>query len=61
MWGSAATAYADDALCTGQQGPITAAPEFYQDQYNASIAKPLTKDLKTYHAAVDSGDPKQIG
>jgi len=60
VWVSAATARADEN-CDAQAGPNPAAPEFYQEQYNPSVAKPLTKDLATYHSAVASGDPKQIG
>ena len=57
--GSAATGRAD-VQCTGQQDPNPAAPEFYQSQYNPSVAKPLTKDLAAYNAAVASGDPSKI-
>jgi hypothetical protein len=60
VWGSAATAKAD-AKCDDHAGPNPAAPEFYQEQYNPAVAKPLTKDLATYHSAVGSGDPKEIG
>jgi len=60
VWASAANAKAD-VKCTGQQGSNPAAPEFYQEQYNPSVARLLTKDLKTYSAAVASGDPQQIG
>lgn len=60
VWESAATGRAD-VQCTGQQGSNPAAPEFYQQQYNPSVAKPLTKDLAAYHAAVASGDTQQIG
>jgi hypothetical protein len=60
VWASGATAKAD-GKCDGNAGPNSAAPEFYQEQYNPSVAKPLTKDLATYHTAVASGDPKQIG
>jgi hypothetical protein len=59
VWVSVATGRAD-VQCTGEQGPNPAAPEVYQAQYNPSVAKPLTKDLAAYHAAVASGDPKQI-
>jgi hypothetical protein len=57
--GSVATGRAD-VQCTGQQDPNPAAPEFYQSQYNPSVAKPLTKDLAAYNAAVASGDPSKI-
>jgi hypothetical protein len=60
VWGSAATARAD-VKCDDHAGPNPAAPEFYQEQYNPAVAKPLTKDLATYHSAVGSGDPKEIG
>jgi hypothetical protein len=60
VWGSAATANAD-VNCDGQARTNPAAPESYQEQYNPSVAKPLTKDLATDHSAVASGDPKQIG
>ena len=60
VWGSAATAKAD-AKCDDHAGPNPAAPEFYQEQYNPSVAKPLTKDLATYRDAVASSDPKEIG
>jgi hypothetical protein len=60
VWGSAATARAD-VKCDGNAGPNSAAPEFYQRQYNASVAESLTKDLATYHSAVASGDAQQIG
>jgi hypothetical protein len=60
VWGSAATARAD-VKCDGNAGPNPAAPEFYQEQYNPAVAKPLAKDLATYHDAVASGDAKQIG
>jgi hypothetical protein len=60
VWGSAATAKAD-VKCDDHAGPNPAAPEFYQEQYKPSVATPLTKDLATYHSAVASGDPKQIG
>jgi hypothetical protein len=60
VWGSAATAKAD-AKCDDHAGPNPAAPEFYQEQYGPAVAKPLTKDLATYHSAVTSGDPKEIG
>jgi hypothetical protein len=59
VWESSATATAD-IQCTGEQGPNPAAPESYQSQYNSSVAKPVTKDLAAYDAAVASGDPKQI-
>lgn len=55
-----ATARAD-VQCTGAQGPNPAEPEFYQEQYNPSVADQLTQDLQTYNAAVASGDPQQIG
>lgn len=60
VWGSAVTAKAD-VMCDGPTGPNPAAPEFYQEQYNASVAKPLTRDLAAYRDAVPSSDPKQIG
>jgi hypothetical protein len=60
VWGSAATAKAD-VKCDDHAGPNPAAPQFYQEQYSPSVAKPLTKDLATYRDAVASGDPKQIG
>jgi hypothetical protein len=60
VWGSAATAKAD-VKCDDHAGPNPAAPEFYQEQYNPAVAKPLTKDLATYQSAVGSGDPKEIG
>ena len=59
VWESAATSTAD-IQCTGQEGPNPAAPESYQSQYKSSVAKPVTKDLAAYQAAVASGDPKQI-
>lgn len=59
VWGSA-TAGAD-AKCDGKAGPNPAGPAFYQEQYNPSVVKPLATDLATYHDAVASGDPKQIG
>jgi hypothetical protein len=57
--GPEGTARADS--CGSQRGLNKAAPEFYQQQYDPSVARPLTKDLATYHSAVASGDPKQIG
>jgi hypothetical protein len=49
-----------DVQCNSQAGN-QAAPGFYQEQYNPSVAKPLTKDLAIYHSAVTSGDATQIG
>jgi hypothetical protein len=60
VWGSAATANAD-VKCDDHAGPNPAAPEFYQEQYNSAVAKPLTKDLATYHRATASGDHEEIG
>lgn len=60
MWGSAATAKAD-LKCDANAGTNPAAPEFYQEQYNPAVAVMLSQDLATYHSAVESGDPKQIG
>lgn len=50
-----------DAKCDGSAGPNPAAPEFYQQQYNPSVAQPLTKEFAAYQSAVASGDLKQIG
>jgi hypothetical protein len=60
VWVSAATARAD-VKCDGNAGANPAAREFYQEQYDPSVAKPLTKDLAAYHSAVASGDPKDVG
>lgn len=60
VWGSAATAKAV-VECDDHSGPNPAAPEFYKEQYNASVAEPLTKDLATFRDAVPSLDPRQIG
>lgn len=35
-------------------------PEFYQRQYNLSIADGVIKDLKAYHTAIEIGDGEQI-
>jgi hypothetical protein len=59
-WGSAATAKSA-VECDDHEGPNPAAPEFYQERYNASVAEPLTKDLATFRDAVPSRDPRQIG
>lgn len=59
VWGLAGTAHAD-AKCDGSTGPNPAAPEFYQQQYNPSVAQPLTKEFAAYRSAVASGDLQQI-
>jgi hypothetical protein len=60
LCGFAATARADDQ-CTGQQGANPAAAEFYQTEYNPSVAEPVARALKEYNAAAASGDPQQTG
>jgi hypothetical protein len=58
IWAAPATA---DAKCDGSAGPNPAAPQFYQQQYNKSVAQPLTKEFAAYRSAVESGDLQQIG
>jgi hypothetical protein len=60
IWGSAATASAD-VKCDAKAGKNPAEPEFYQEQYNPSVAQPLTKYFAEYRSAVASGDVEQIG
>ncbi len=60
MSASVATGRAD-GQCTGQDEPNPSTPEFYQSLYNSKVAKPLTQGLKTFNAAVASGDAKPIG
>jgi hypothetical protein len=50
-----------DAKCDGSAGPNPAAPEFYRQQYNPTVAQPLTKEFAAYRNAVASGDLQQIG
>ena len=60
VWGSAATAKAD-VKCDGNAGANPHDPKFYQEQYNPSVAEPLTKEFAAYQSAVTSGDLQQIG
>jgi hypothetical protein len=50
-----------DAKCDGSTEPNPATPEFYQQQYNPSVAQPLRKEFAAYCSAVASGDLQQIG
>jgi hypothetical protein len=50
-----------DAKCDGSAGPNPSTPAFYQQQYNPSVAQPLTKEFAAYRSAAASGDLQQIG
>jgi hypothetical protein len=60
-FGTAATPAGADARCTGQQGPNSAKPESYQQQYSTAVFRPLKNDLQTYQSAAASGNPRQTG